>query len=142
MSKNTVEVLFIGNRPARQHVEDAASDLIITEDVTIPSGEHRVVPTGTRVSIPEGYVGKIYVRSSIGFKKHLTLSNGTGIIDAGFHGEIKLSLFNADSNPVTLHAGERVAQLMIDEVVPVEFLEVDEFEESTRGENGFGSTGA
>lgn len=141
----TINIPFIATNaqyaPTKAHTIDAAADLRVAETVTINPGETQLVSSGLRLDIPEGYVGKIYVRSSTGVKSHVSLANGTGIIDAGYQGDIKLALYNFGSEQVTFQAGDRVAQLILDQVLPVNYVPTDAFMLSERGEGGFGSTG-
>ena len=126
--------------PVRAHTHDAGADLRASEYHSIGSGQVVMVPTGVRVSIPEGYFGLLAARSSL-FGRGLLMANGVGIIDSGFTGEIKVPLYNAGNTPSNVLAGERIAQLV---VVPCElpaFRLVDKLEETERGEGGFGSTG-
>lgn len=126
--------------PARAHTHDAGADLRASEAATIGFGQFAKVPTGVRVSIPEGYVGLLAARSSL-CARGLLMANGMGIIDAGFTGEIKVPLYNAGSMQSNVLEGERIAQLVI---LPCElptFRLVAKLEETERGEGGFGSTG-
>lgn len=126
--------------PVRAHEHDAGADLRASEYHSIGSGQFATVPTGVRVSIPEGCFGLLAARSSL-CKRGLLMANGVGIIDAGFTGEIKVPLFNAGNTPSNVLAGERIAQLV---VIPCElptFKMVDELGDTERGEGGFGSTG-
>jgi len=110
--------------------------------IAIAPGGMRVVGTGVRVAIPEGYVGKLYVRSSTGIKKRVTLANGTGIIDSDYRGEIKLALMNNGSKPVFFEQYDRVAQLVVCRHFDYRgMVFVDELPETERGEGGVGSTG-
>lgn len=129
-----------GMKPKRAHEHDAGADLRASEYHSIGSGQVVMVPTGVRVSIPEGYFGLLAARSSL-FGRGLLMANGVGIIDSGFTGEIKVPLFNAGNLPNIVMAGERIAQLVI---LPCElptFRLVAKLEETERGEGGFGSTG-
>ena len=99
--------------PRRAHPDDAGTDLPLATDIVVPAGEHRQVGTGIHVAIPTGHVGLIHVRSSTGIKRHLVLSNGTGVIDSGYTGEILLSLHNTGRRVQRLHAGDYIAQLVI-----------------------------
>lgn len=129
-----------GMLPVRAHEHDAGADLRASECHFIGSGQFATVPTGVRVSIPEGCFGLLAARSSL-CKRGLLMANGVGIIDAGFTGEIKVPLFNARNTPSNVLAGERIAQLVI---LPCElptFRLVAKLEETERGEGGFGSTG-
>ncbi|WP_294378437.1 dUTP diphosphatase [uncultured Slackia sp.] len=126
--------------PTRAHMHDAGADLRACEYCSIGSRQFAMVPTGVRVSIPEGYFGLLAARSSL-CMRGLLMANGVGIIDAGFTGEIKVPLFNAGCTPSSVLAGERIAQLV---VIPCElptFRMVDGLEDTERGEGGFGSTG-
>lgn len=126
--------------PVRAHEHDAGADLRASEYHSIGSGQFATVPTGVRVSIPEGYVGLLAARSSL-CVRGLLMANGVGIIDSGFTGEIKVPFFNAGNLPSIVMAGERIAQLVI---LPCElpaFRLVAKLEETERGESGFGSTG-
>lgn len=126
--------------PTRAHEHDAGADLCASEWHFIGSGQFATVPTGVRVSIPEGCFGLLAARSSL-CKRGLLMANGVGIIDAGFTGEIKVPLYNAGNTPSNVLAGERIAQLVI---LPCElptFRLVAKLEETERGEGGFGSTG-
>lgn len=124
--------------PKKQHKQDAGYDLTA---VSVSYGVNRQViyGTGLCVQIPEGYVGLIYPRSSIR-KLSLTLSNSVGIIDAGYTGEIQVTFRQHDLSEI-YNSGDRVAQLVIEKLVPVEFIEVEELDETERGAGGHGSTG-
>ena len=133
-------VCAAGQMPTRAHAHDAGADLRAGEYRSIGSGQFATVPTGVRVSIPEGCFGLLAARSSL-CKRGLLMANGVGIIDSGFTGEIKVPLYNAGNTPSSVLAGERIAQLVI---VPCElptFKMVAELEDTERGEGGFGSTG-
>lgn len=126
--------------PVRAHEHDAGADLRASEYHSIGSGQFVTVPTGVRVSMPEGYFGLLAARSSI-CKRGLLMANGVGVIDSGYTGEIKVPFFNAGNLPSIVMAGERIAQLVI---LPCElpaFRLVAKLEETERGESGFGSTG-
>ena len=127
-------------QPTRAHMHDAGADLRASWGVKFMPGEIKAAPTGVRVAIPEGYVGLLFARSSL-CNWGMLLANGVGVIDSGYTGEIKVPLFNVSPRVFELPAGARIAQLV---VVPCElpvFRRVDEFKETERGEDGFGSTG-
>lgn len=126
--------------PRRAHADDAGIDLALSHDVAIPVGEHRLCHTGVHVAIPAGHVGMVFVRSSTGIKKHLVLSNGTGIIDAGYAGEIMLSLRNVGRRMRAVEAGEYIAQLVVVPIPRFELVRVSELAVSERGSAGIGST--
>lgn len=101
-----------------------------------------LIPTGLSMSIPNGYVGVIVPRSSLGHKKAIILGNGTGIIDSDYRGPIMVSLYNRGFNcKEKIEPGDRIAQMLFMPVQQVAFQEVDELDETERGEGGFGSTG-
>jgi len=106
-------------------------------------GEVRKIPSGVQAAIPEGYVMKMYVRSSTGIKKNLMLANGTGIIDAGYRDEIIMALYNFGREPVRVEDGDRICQFVLLPFPKVEIEQVadnDEFRHGDRG-GGIGSTG-
>jgi len=121
----------------------AAVDLhaCVDEAVTLPPGGRALLPTGLAVAIPAGYVGLLAVRSSMGIRHGVTLSNGVGVIDSDYRGEIIVALTNLSDTPYTIQPGDRVAQLVISPVVQAQISLVDELDETDRGAGGFGSTG-
>lgn len=121
----------------------AALDLhaCIEKPVTIPAGEQALIPTGLAVAILENHVGIVAVRSSMGIKRGVTLSNGIGVIDSDYRGPLHVGLHNLNKDPYTVEPGDRIAQLMIVPVSRQEIEVVDELPETERGERGFGSTG-
>lgn len=128
--------------PAYEHSGDAGCDLIAAEDVVLQPGERRRVPTGIALSIPEGYAGFIHPRSGLSSKAGVTVINAPGTIDAGYRGEIQVPLVNLDPDATaTISRGDRIAQLVIQEVSRAEFEIVDTLSTSDRGSAGFGSTG-
>ena len=122
---------------------DAGWDLLAAEDMTIqPGGGRALVPTGLSLAIPEGYAGFVQPRSGLAVKNGITVLNTPGLIDSGYRGELKVLLINTDPNtPFEIVRGERIAQLVIQKVEQVEFVEMDSLPSSERGEGGFGSTG-
>ena len=121
----------------------AALDLhaCIDEPLTIPPGGQAVVPTGLAVAIPTGYVGILAVRSSMGIRHGVTLSNGVGVIDSDYRGQVHVGLHNLSGEPYTVQPGDRVAQLMVVPVAAPEIEVVDALPETVRGAGGLGSTG-
>lgn len=114
----------------------------IDEEIVIKAGEHKIIPTGISIALPSNqYVALVYVRSSLGFKKGVTLSNSVGVIDSDYRGEIKVSLANLSANDFTVAPGDRIAQLVITPVCIPEIVVEDVLPETDRGEGGFGSTG-
>ncbi|WP_420826232.1 dUTP diphosphatase [Egibacter rhizosphaerae] len=138
--------------PDYAHPGDAGLDLYAAEDVRLSPGARAVVGSGLAVAIPEGHVGLVHPRSGLAARHGVTLVNAPGTIDAGYRGEVKVVLVNLDpAEPVTLHRGDRIAQLVVQSVAhvaPVEVDELPEFEDAheqtpggARGAGGFGSTG-
>lgn len=127
--------------PRRAHKDDAGTDLAVSHFVSIPYGEHRVCHTGVHVAIPRGHVGLLFVRSSTGIRKNLVLSNGTGVIDAGYTGEIVVSLHNTGRRLQVIEPGQYVVQLVVVPIPEFELNRVGVLEDSERGTNGIGSSG-
>lgn len=129
--------------PERKTSGSAGYDLCacIAADFTINPGELVVIPTGLAAEIPQGYAGMIFTRSGLGVKHGIHVSNGVGVIDCDYRGEMHVGLHNASAVPYTVTPGERVAQLIIMPVVIPEVEEVTELSETARGTDGFGSTG-
>ena len=121
----------------------AAMDLhaCIDAPMTIPAGGQVVVPTGLAVAVPEGYVGIVAVRSSMGIRKGITLSNAIGVIDSDYRGPLGVGLRNTTAEPYEIQPCDRIAQMMIVPVVCPELELVEELDETDRGFGGFGSTG-
>ncbi len=128
--------------PAYARRGDAGCDLVTTIDVTLAPGERALVPTGLALALPEGYAGFVHPRSGLAAHHGLGLVNAPGTIDAGYRGEIKVVLINHDRHE-TLHLKrlDRVAQLVVQQVVHVTWCEVDELSTTERGTGGHGSTG-
>ncbi len=122
---------------------DAGADLTCADElVVLGPGERATVRTGVRLALPEGYAGFVHPRSGLAARHGLTIVNAPGTVDAGYRGEILVTLLNTDPRvPVTLHRGDRIAQLVVQRVERVRFVAVTELPPSARGESGFGSTG-
>ena len=121
---------------------DAGADLYAAADVTLAPGQRELVGTGVALAIPEGYVGLVHPRSGLAAKHGVTVLNAPGTVDAGYRGEIRVNLVNTDATtPVTLRRGDRIAQLVVQQVAFAGFREVDALSESARGTAGHGSTG-
>lgn len=121
---------------------DAGIDIYASEMVAIRPFETVLISTGLYMEIPKGYYGRLVGRSSL-HKQGLHVNEG--IIDSGYRGEIKVSMTNSSNETIfakLVEIGERVAQLIISKVEPIEFVAVQELSETERGTNGFGSTGA
>lgn len=132
----------LAQAPQYAHDGDAGADLVCIEDVTLAPGERQLVPTGVAICLPAGYVGLVHPRSGLANKHGIGIVNTPGTIDSGYRGELKICLINLDpKESVTLSAGSRIAQLVIQEVTTAEFVEVEELDDTERSDNGFGSTG-
>jgi dUTP pyrophosphatase len=128
--------------PAYARPGDAGADLAAAEDVDLAPGERAVVRTGIAIALPDGYAGFVHPRSGLAARHGVTMVNAPGTIDSGYRGEIKVILLNTDPvRPVSLRRGDRIAQLVVQQVAHVTFREVPALPESARGENGFGSSG-
>ncbi|WP_191621708.1 dUTP diphosphatase [Microbacterium caowuchunii] len=128
--------------PTYAHPGDAGADLVATEAVRLAPGERALIGTGVRIALPEGYVAFVVPRSGLAAKHGITVLNAPGTVDAGYRGEIKVTLLNTDrTEPYEVAVGDRIAQLIIMNVPPVRFVPVDELADSVRGAGGFGSTG-
>jgi dUTP pyrophosphatase len=128
--------------PSYAHPGDAGADLMTAVDLTLAPGERALVPTGISIALPEGYVALVHPRSGLAARHGLSIVNTPGTIDAGYRGEIKVLLVNHDpGEPVELHRGDRIAQLVVQRFETAVFTEVDALPESVRGIGGYGSTG-
>jgi dUTP pyrophosphatase len=128
--------------PAYAHPGDAGADLTTRVDVRLEPGERALVPTGVGIALPEGYVGLVHPRSGLAARSGLSIVNAPGTVDAGYRGEIKVALVNLDPRrAVELRRGDRIAQLVVQQVERATFVEVDELPGSVRGDGGHGSTG-
>jgi dUTP pyrophosphatase len=128
--------------PSYAHPGDAGADLRAREDVVLEPGERRLVPTGVSIALPNGYVALIHPRSGLATKHGLTVVNAPGTVDAGYRGEIAVTLLNTDrEKAIELRRGDRIAQMVIQRVEYAQFVAVAELSDSVRGDGGFGSTG-
>ncbi len=138
-----LKMLDDGIEPPRYaHPGDAGADLRTRLDLVIAPGERVLVPTGVAVALPEGYVALIHPRSGLATKHGLTIVNAPGTVDAGYRGEIAVTLLNTDTaQSIHLSRGDRIAQMVIQRVEHALFVPVAELPDSLRGTGGFGSTG-
>ncbi|MCI1901461.1 MAG: dUTP diphosphatase [Bifidobacteriaceae bacterium] len=128
--------------PAYEHAGDAGADLCTSIDFTLAPFHRLLVPTGIRIALPNGYVALVHPRSGLAVKKGISLVNAPGTIDAGYRGEIKVPLINLDpDNSWEFHAGDRIAQLVVQRYVEARFIPAERLPGSDRAERGFGSTG-
>ena len=130
--------------PQRATDGSAGADLCacIDEPITINPGDLAKVPTGIAIALPSANMGAfLFARSGLGVKHGICLSNGVGVVDSDYRGEVVVALHNDTNDPQTYHNGDRIAQLVIMPYLPVVFDEVDKLDETERGEGGFGHTG-
>ena len=128
--------------PSYAHPGDAGADLRARVDVVLQPGERKLVPTGVSIALPDGFVALIHPRSGLATKHGLTIVNAPGTVDAGYRGEISVTLLNTDArDAIELRRGDRIAQMVIQRVEYAQFVPVNELSESVRGAGGFGSTG-
>ena len=128
--------------PSYAHPGDAGVDLVTTIDADVPPGERVLLPTGIAIALPEGYAAFVHPRSGLAVKYGVSLVNAPGTVDAGYRGEIRVSLVNLDPREtVVLRRGDRIAQLVVQRVEHAVFHEVETLPGSDRGEGGFGSSG-
>jgi dUTP pyrophosphatase len=129
--------------PAQAHEGDAGLDLCSTSDVEVLPGERAMVPTGLSVAIPDGHAGLVLPRSGLASRQGLTLANAPGLIDSGYRGEVTCAVVNLDRDQaVKIRRGDRIAQLVVVALPQILPSWVDELPPSSRGDGGFGSTGA
>jgi dUTP pyrophosphatase len=128
--------------PSYAHPGDAGVDLLTTVDAVVAPGERVLLPTGIAIALPEGYAAFVHPRSGLAVRHGVSLVNAPGTVDAGYRGEIKVSVINHDPRePVTLRRGDRIAQLVVQRIEHAVFHEVETLPGSDRGEGGFGSSG-
>lgn len=128
--------------PHYAHAGDAGLDLYASESVTLEPGQRFLIGTGIAIALPEGFAGFVQPRSGLAAKKGLTIVNSPGLIDSGYRGEIKVIALNTDAQAaIQIERGDRLAQLVIQEVPVVTLEEADELDDTDRAEGGFGSSG-
>lgn len=113
----------------------------LEKEVTLAPGERRLISTGISVAIPEGFEGQIRPRSGLAIQKGIGIVNGPGTIDADYRGEIGVLLINFGKEPFTIRHGDRIAQMVISQVIRATLEEVDDLPTTRRQEGGFGHTG-
>jgi len=139
----TVDVPIIAPEiPAYAHPGDAGADLVSAEAVRLGPGQRALVGTGVRIALPDGFVAFVVPRSGLATKHGITIVNAPGTVDAGYRGELKVTLLNTDATePYDIAVGDRIAQLIVMPVSQARFIPVEALPDSARGEGGFGSTG-
>lgn len=138
----TVDTAAGAKVPTYAHDTDAAADLYAMKDQTIQAYSYgNKIATGVKIQLPEGWLALIIPRSSIGAKTPLRLSNSVGLIDSGYRGELGVLYDNISDVPYDIHAGDRIAQLLVMPSYRFQAKVVDILADSDRGEGGFGSSG-
>ena len=128
--------------PSYAHPGDAGVDLVTTLAAEVPPGERVLLPTGIAIALPEGSAAFVHPRSGLAVMYGVSLVNSPGTVDAGYRGEVRVSLVNLDPREaVVLARGDRIAQLVVQRVEHAVFHEVETLPGSDRGEGGFGSSG-
>ncbi|HJZ95675.1 MAG TPA: dUTP diphosphatase [Candidatus Solibacter sp.] len=120
--------------------EDAGMDLHAVEQVALEPGVPQLVPTGLTIELPVGFEAQVRPRSGLALKHAIMMPNAPGTIDPGYRGEIRVILINLGREPYIIHAGDRIAQMIVARYEPVEWIE-GTLAESSRGAGGFGSSG-
>jgi dUTP pyrophosphatase len=124
--------------PRYGHTGDAGLDLFSSVDFVLAEGQVEAIPTGIKIAVPEGYAGLIWDKSGVSLRGVHRLA---GVIDSGYRGEVKVVMVNLSREPFVIEKGMKIAQMLVQPVVKVDIVEVDDLEDTSRGEGGFGSTG-
>lgn len=145
MNKLDIKVVNRGHQPlpAYATAQSAGMDLRanLEESIVLRPLEHRLIPTGLFISLPEGYEAQVRPRSGLAFKHGITVLNAPGTIDADYRGEIGVLLVNLSNTDFVVNDGERIAQMVIARHEQGNFIEVDQLDETERGVGGYGHTG-
>lgn len=140
-----IKIVNSSHHPLPQYATPLSAGLDLRANldapITLQPMERRLVPTGLRIALPEGYEAQVRPRSGLALKHGITLLNTPGTIDADYRGEIGVIMVNLSTEPFTIADGERIAQLVIARYEQAEWLETDALNETERGEGGFGHTG-
>ncbi len=125
--------------PEYAHPGDAGMDIFSVEEITLKPGERHAVATGIAMQIPDGYVGLVWDKSGRAIKEGITTM--AGVVDSGYRGEVKIVLINLSQEPVQVEKHQKIAQMLIQPIQSATVSEVEELDDTARGEGGFGSTG-
>lgn len=139
-----VPVLIVADAamtPTYAHPGDAGADLRSSVSGVVPARGRETFPTGVSLALPAGYVALVHPRSGLAAKHGITVLNAPGTVDAGYRGEISVTLYNSSDDDFAVSKGDRIAQIVFQEFVEVEFVQVQELPQTHRGSGGFGSTG-
>ncbi|MEJ6490486.1 dUTP diphosphatase [Leucobacter sp. USCH14] len=140
---DVVEIPIVADLPPHYaHAGDAGADLRASTPVELGPGERALIGTGVSIALPDGYAAFVVPRSGLAAKHGITVVNSPGTVDAGYRGEIKVTLLNTDrTESFAVAEGDRIAQLIVMPVTRAVFVPVSHLPESDRGASGFGSTG-
>ena len=127
--------------PKYAHEGDAGVDLYSAEEYLLKAGERVLVSTGIKIAVPMGFEAQVRPKSGLALKHGVSVCNTPGTVDSGYRGEVGVIAINHGNEDFKIDKGKKIAQMVIKKVEAAEFEEVDELEESARGEGGFGSTG-
>ena len=127
--------------PSYAHSGDSGVDLYAAEECMLNPMERKLIGTGIKIEIPEGYEAQIRPKSGLAIEHGISQVNTPGTIDSGYRGEIKVLMINFGGKPYKIEKGKKIAQMIFAKVEIAEFDEVEELSNTTRGEGGFGSTG-
>lgn len=130
-----------GLEPIYAQPGDAGADLRAAVDAVVPARERLTIRTGVSIALPDGYVGLVHPRSGLSAKHGITVLNAPGTVDAGYRGEIAVTLYNSSDIDFPVTRGDRIAQLVIQAIEIADFIAVETLPGSHRGSAGFGSTG-
>lgn len=145
MEKIKVKVINVSQNelPEYKTPQSAGMDLRanISESVELRPMERKLIPTGIKIQLPEGYEAQVRPRSGLALKHGITVFNAPGTVDADYRNEIGALLINLSNDTFFIEPNDRIAQLVIAKHETAEWIEVDVLDDSERGENGFGHTG-
>ena len=141
MLKIKIKKISGAKTPFYAHKGDSGVDLHAAEDCLLNPMERKLVSTGLMIEMPHGYEAQIRPKSGLAINHGITHANCVGTIDSCYRGEIKVPMINLSDKPYMIEKGKKIGQMVFAKVEEAIFEEVDELSETSRGENGFGSTG-
>jgi dUTP pyrophosphatase len=145
MQKVQIKIINASSNQLPDYATEGSSGMDIranlTEPIILKSLERQLIPTGIFVELPVGYEIQVRPRSGLAIKQGITCLNSPGTVDADYRGELKVILINLSNEPVTIHHGDRIAQMVLQKVEQADWIPVNVINETKRGEGGFGHTG-
>lgn len=145
MEKLSIQIINKSNNPLPAYATEGSSGMdlraSLDEEVILQSLERRLIPTGLFIELPVGYEAQVRPRSGLAIKNGLTCLNSPGTIDADYRGEVKVILINLSNEPQSIISGDRIAQMVIQKVEQVNLKQVEDLNETERGQGGFGHSG-